>query len=354
MKSAQHVSAGDPITPSETKIMLRSELPDHLLRHATLRQLQVFEAIVRRGSFTQAAEELHLTQPTVSMQIRKLSDALGMPLFEQIGRQVFPTAVGREVYEACRDILGALSNLEMKLADLQGLRRGKLRLAAITTAQYLTPNIIGHFSRKYPDIEFSLVVGNYDQVLQRLAQNEDDLYIIGHVPDHLSEVEIYPFAPNPLVVMAPLDHPLAGAAKIPIQRLAEEDFLMREPGSGIRESTLRLFSQVGISPRIRMELGSNEAIKQAVIGGLGIAVLSLHTLGAEAKAVPIALLNVDAFPIYRQWHIVHPRRKVLSVVAQRFLEFVIQDEAEVRSLVAQMLGDFLPQGYRPDEPLAKP
>lgn len=130
-------------TIAATNVMLRSELPDHLIRHSTLRQLQVFEAIVRRGSFTSAAEELHLTQPTVSMQIRKLSDALGMPLFEQIGRRVFPTAVGKEVYETCREILGALNNLEMTLADLQGLRRGKLRLAAITTAQYITPGILG-------------------------------------------------------------------------------------------------------------------------------------------------------------------------------------------------------------------
>lgn len=328
-------------TIAATNVMLRSELPDHLIRHSTLRQLQVFEAIVRRGSFTSAAEELHLTQPTVSMQIRKLSDALGMPLFEQIGRRVFPTAVGKEVYETCREILGALNNLEMTLADLQGLRRGKLRLAAITTAQYITPGILGQFARRYPHIEFSLEIGNYDRVLARLSQNEDDLYVIGHVPEHLNDVEIYPFAPNPLVVMAPADHPLAGARKIPIKRLANEVFLMREPGSGIRESTFRLFAEHGIKPRVRMELGSNEAIKQAVIGGLGIAVLSLHTLGAEAKTAPIALLDVDNFPIHRQWHIVHPRGKALSVVASRFLEFAIQDEASIRGQVEQLLRDFL-------------
>jgi LysR family transcriptional regulator, low CO2-responsive transcriptional regulator len=334
---AADMPAKDPALP---QIMLKSELPGHLIRHATLRQLQVFEAIVRLGSFTHAAEELFLTQPTVSIQIKKLSDAVGMPLFEQIGRRVFPTEVGRELYDACREILGSLTNLEMKLADLHGLKRGRLRLAVITTAQYLAPSILGQFARKYPDIELSLEVSNYDRVLTRLANNDDDLYIIGHVPDQLTDVAVYPFAPNPLVVMARRDHPLVGKRNIPIQRLAGEYFLMREPGSGIREATLKLFERHGIQPKIRMELGSNEAIKQAVIGGLGIAVLSLHTLSAEGTCGPIALLDVAEFPIVRQWHIVHPRRKVLSIVAQTFLEFAIQDEARVRAHIDQMISDF--------------
>ena len=330
----------NPRDPAQPQVMLKSELPGHLIRHATLRQLQVFEAIVRLGSFTQAAEELFLTQPTVSIQIKKLSDALGMPLFEQIGRKVFPTEVGRELYEACREILGSLSNLEMKLAELHGLKRGRLRLAVITTAQYLAPSILGEFARRYPEVELSLEVSNYDRVLARLANNDDDLYIIGHVPDQLSDVAVYPFAPNPLVVMARRDHPLVGRRNIPVQRLAREYFLMREPGSGIREATLKLFDRHGIQPKIRMELGSNEAIKQAVIGGLGIAVLSLHTLSSEGTCGPIGLLDVSEFPIVRQWNIVHPRRKVLSTVAQTFLDFAIQDEARIRAQIDQMLKDF--------------
>ncbi len=324
----------------QPQIMLKSELPAHLIRHATLRQLQVFEAIVRLGSFTQAAEELFLTQPTVSIQTKKLADAVGMPLFEHVGRRVFPTEVGHELYDTCREILGSLTNLEMKLADLHGLKRGRLRLAVITTAQYLAPSILGQFARKFPDIELSLEVSNYDRVLERLANNDDDLYIIGHVPDQLTDVAVYPFAPNPLVVMARRDHPLVGKRNISIQRLAREYFLMREPGSGIREATLKLFEQHGIQPKIRMDLGSNEAIKQAVIGGLGIAVLSLHTLSAEGTCGPIALLDVAEFPILRQWHIVHPRRKVLSIVAKTFLEFAIQDEARVRAHIDQMMHDF--------------
>lgn len=321
-------------------VMQKSDLPGHLIRHSTLRQLQVFEAIVRLGGFTQAAEELYLTQPTVSIQIKKLSEALGLPLFEQVGRKVFPTEVGRELYQTCREILSSLNNLEITLADLRGLKRGRLRLAVITTAQYLAPSILGEFARRYPEVELSLEVSNYDRVLARLAQNEDDLYIIGHVPEQVQDVTVYPFAPNPLVVMARRDHPLVGQRNIPIPRLADEYFLMREPGSGIREATLRLFDEHGIQPRIRMDLGSNEAIKQAVLGGLGIAVLSLHTLSAEGTCGSIALLDVQAFPILRQWHIVHPRRKVLSVVAQTFLDFAIQDEARVRQHIDQMLQDF--------------
>ncbi len=336
-------SQGSGKDGSLPQVMLKSELPAHLIRHATLRQLQVFEAIVRLGSFTRAAEELHLTQPTVSIQIKKLTTALGLPLFEYVGRKAFPTEVGLLLYDTCREMLGALTNLEMKLAEMHGLKRGRLRLAVITTAQYFAPSILGQFARRYPDVELSLEVSNFDRVLERLANNDDDLYIIGHVPERLTDVAVHPFAPNPLVVMANRDHPLAGRRNIPLRELEGETFLMREPGSGIRESTLRLFEEQGINPPVRMELGSNEAIKHAVIGGLGIAVLSLHTLSAEGADGPVTLLDVEHFPIHRQWHIVYPKKKVLSVVAQTFLDFAIQDEARLRAQVEDMLAAFKAQ-----------
>lgn len=321
----------------------RADLPLHLVRHATLRQLQVFEAIVRLGSFTQAAHELHLTQPTVSIQIRKLTEAVGLPLFEQVGRRVFPTEVGRELYQTVRLMLGALTDLEVKLAELQGLRRGRLRLSVITTAQYFAPGILGEFSRRYPDIDLALEVNNLDQVLTRIAANEDDLYIIGSVPDgHAHELEVFPFAPNPLVVIAGRDHPLVGKPRLSIQTLGEVPLLLREPGSGIRETTLRLLREHGVTPKIRMELGSNEAIKQAVIGGLGLAVASLHTLHNEGVSGPLRVLDVEAFPVMKQWHIVHPRRKRLSLVARRFLDFAIADEARVASRVEALLREALP------------
>jgi LysR family transcriptional regulator, low CO2-responsive transcriptional regulator len=311
-------------------------MPDYLIRHATLRQLQVFEAIVRLGSFTRAAEELFLTQPTVSMQIRKLTDALGLPLFEHVGRNVEPTEAGMELYQACRRMFETLANLEMNLADLKGLKRGRLRMGVITTAKYLAPEILGEFSRLYPGIELALKVTNRERIIERMHSNEDDLYIMGQAPEDELDVEAFPFAPNPLVVMAPRDHPLVGKKNIPLTEIAEQPFIMREPGSGIRDAVLRLFAAHGLRPKVRMELGSNEAIKHGIVGGLGLSVLSLHTLTLEGADGPVAILDVDQFPIHRQWYIVHPRGKELSLVARTFLEFAIASEGRIRERMESM------------------
>ena len=192
-------------------------MPDYLIRHATLRQLQVFEAIFRLGSFTRAAEELFLTQPTVSMQIRKLTDAMGVALFEHVGRNVEPTEAGRELYDACRSMFTTLANLEMKIADLKGLKRGRLRMGVITTAKYLAPEMLGEFSQLYPGIDLALKVTNRHSIINRMHANEDDLYIMGQAPEDELEVESYSFAPNPLVVMAPRNHPLVGKKNISLE-----------------------------------------------------------------------------------------------------------------------------------------
>ncbi|MDJ0738963.1 MAG: LysR substrate-binding domain-containing protein [Gammaproteobacteria bacterium] len=306
-------------------------IPDHLIRHATLRQLQVFEAIVRLGSFTRAAEELFLTQPTVSMQIKKLADAVGLPLFEHIGRNVRPTEAGLELYESCRRIFETLANLEMKMADLKGIKRGRLRLGAVTTAKYFAPEILGEFCQLYPGIEVALKVSNRDRIIERIRASEDDLFIMGQAPSDQVDVKSFPFAPNPLVVMAPRDHPLVGKKNIPLSRIVEEPFILREPGSGIRNATLKRFEQFGLRPNVRMELGSNEAIKHAIVGGLGLSVLSLHTLTLEGPEGPVAILDVEDFPIMRQWFIVHPSNKELSLVAQAFLEFALEIEPKMRA-----------------------
>ena len=303
-----------------------SEMPDYLIRHATLRQLQVFEAIVRLGSFTRAAEELFLTQPTVSMQIKKLSDSMGLPLFEHVGRNVEPTEAGLVLYDACRSMFETLTNLEMKIADLKGLKSGRLRLGVVTTAKYLAPEILGEFSRLYPGIDLALKVTNREHIIDRMHANVDDLYIMGHASNEELEIESYPFAPNPLVFIAPRDHPLVGKKKIPLSEIAKEPFIIREPGSGIRDSTVKTFSKYNVQPRVRMELGSNEAIKHAVVGGLGLAVLSLNTLSLESVDGPVAILDVQGFPIMRHWYLVHPRGKELSLVAKTFLEFAVQNE----------------------------
>lgn len=305
-------------------------MPDYLIRHATLRQLQVFEAIYRLGSFTRAAEELFLTQPTVSMQIRKLTDAIGMPLFEHVGRNVKPTEAGSELYLACRSMFETLANLEMKIADLKGLKRGRLRMGVITTAKYLAPEMLGEFSQIYPGIDLALKVTNRDNVINRMQTNEDDLYIMGQAPEGEYEVESYSFAPNPLVVMAPRNHHLVGKKNISLKDLAEEPFIIREPGSGIRDAMFKAFDAKGLRPKVRMELGSNEAIKHSIAGGLGLSVLSLHTLSLERTDGPVAILDVEGFPILRNWFIVYPKGKELSLVAKTFLEFAIDYEPKIR------------------------
>ncbi|MDJ0862009.1 MAG: LysR family transcriptional regulator [Gammaproteobacteria bacterium] len=328
-----------------------SAVPDYLIRYATLRQLQVFEAIVRLGSFTRAAEELFLTQPTVSMQVKKLADVMGLPLFEHVGRSVRPTEAGLELHDACRKMFETLTNLEMKLADLKGMKRGRLRLGVITTAEYFAPEILGEYSQLYPGIEVSLKVTNRDSIIGRMHNNEDDLYIMGRTPTTEVEVVSCPLAPNPIAVMAPRNHPLVGKANIPLERLAEEPFILREPGSGIRDATLRLFEAAGLRLNVRMELGSNEAIKHAIVGGLGISVLSLHTLTLERKDGPVAILDVKGFPILRYWYLVYPKGKELSLVARTFLDFAAEHGPRLRERLEAMwpaLRQVIRDGKAPD------
>jgi len=304
--------------------------PDHLIRHSTFRQLQIFESIFRLGSFTRAAEELFLTQPTVSMQIKKLTDAVGMPLFEHVGRNVQPTEAGSELYQACRLVFEILSNFEMKASDLQGLKRGRLRIGVVTTAKYLAPEMLGRFGQKYPGIDLALKVSNRERIIERMYANEDDLYIMGQAPEGDIEVVSYLFAPNPLAVMAPRDHPLAGKKKITLERLSKEPFIVREPGSGIRDFTFKKFEEKGLRPNVRMEIGSNEAIKHTIVSGLGVSVLSVHTISLEGRDGPLVMLNVEGFPIMRNWYIVHPKGKELSLAAQAFLDMATKCEPEMR------------------------
>ena len=292
-----------------------------MMKNATLRQLKVFEAVARNLSFTRAAEELYLTQPTVSIQIKQLSDIVGQPLLEQIGKRIFLTDAGRELLRVCRDIFENLDRFEMLMSDMKGVKAGKLRLAVITTAKYFVPRLLGVFCQRYPGIDVTLKVTNRERVLQRMADNQDDLYVLGQPPEQM-DVEFESFLENPLIVLAPGNHPLAGQKNIPPQRLTEEQFLMREPGSGIRLATEEFFAARGLKLKVRMELGSNEAIKQAVAGGLGLAVLSVHTLALERNIDELAILDVTGFPIRRHWYLVYPKDKQLSVVALAFLEFM--------------------------------
>jgi DNA-binding transcriptional LysR family regulator len=306
-----------------------------LARHASLRQLQVFEAIARLGSFTRAAEELFLAQPTVSTQIKRLTAAVGAPLFDQVGRGIHLTEAGQALLDAARQIFDALERVEMKVADLKGLKQGYLRLGVITIAKYFAPGVLGAFCQKHPGVEVSLEVTNREHLLERMSRNEDDLYIVGQVPRSELDLEVIPFAPNPLHVLAHPEHPLASARNIPLERLTRESFIMRERGSGTRATVERMFEEKGLKPRVRMELGSNEAIKQAIMAQLGISVLSLHTVTLEAGTGPLAILDVEGFPIQRTWNVVYPKGKELSVVARAFVEFLQGEEAELAAKMAR-------------------
>lgn len=292
--------------------------------HTTFRQLEIFEAIARLGSFTRAGEELHLTQPTISMQMKKLTDIVGTPLLEVIGKKVQLTDAGRELAQASREVFGILDRFTMSMAERQGMKKGRLKLMAITTASYFAPRLLGEFAKRHPGIEVSLKVTNREQVLASLADNLDDLYILGQPPEEI-DVVAQPFMDNPLVVLAAPDHPLAGKKKIPLKRLAQEPWLMREPGSGTRKAIERLFAEHGLEIRPRLELGSNEAVKQAILAGLGISALSCHALTLH-QPDQFSVLDAQGFPIRRHWYAVYPASRQPSLVARAFIDFLLEQE----------------------------
>ena len=303
------------------------------MKNATLHQLKVFEAVARHSSFTRAAEELFLTQPTVSMQVKQLSKAVGMPLFEQVGKRLYLTEAGKRLYATCQDVFERLSQFEISIADLKGLKQGSLRLSVVTTAKYVIPRLLGPFCQRYPGIDVSLTVTNHEYLLDNLGENRDDLYILSQPPDDM-DVSIHPFLENPLVVIAWRNHPLVNEKQIPLKRIAEEPFIMREPGSGTRHAVQQLFDDHGLDLQVKLDLGSNEAIKQAIAGGLGISVLSVHTLALEGTNSQLAVLDVESFPIQRYWYVIYPSGKQLSLIAQTFFDYLLTEGKEVAEQTA--------------------
>jgi DNA-binding transcriptional LysR family regulator len=300
-------------------------------RHTTFRQLEILEAIARLGSFTRASEELHLTQPSVSMQMKKLTEAVGVPLIQQVGKKVHLTEDGRELAQASREIFAILDRFMMNVDERRGLKRGRLRLMAITTASYFAPRLLGEFVRRYPGIEVSLRVTNKEQVLTSMAEHLDDVYLLGQPPAD-QEVVAVPFLENPIVVLAAPDHPLAGQRRIPLARLAEEPWLMREAGSGTRQAIEMLFREHGIEIRPRLELGSNEAIKQAILAGLGISALSRHVLALDQPG-QFTELDAQGFPIQRHWYAVRPAARQPTPAVEAFLAFLLERRAAAAGTV---------------------
>jgi LysR family transcriptional regulator, low CO2-responsive transcriptional regulator len=304
------------------------------LRHGTLSQLRVFEASARLGSFARAAEELSMAQPTASVQIKKLSEAIGLPLFEQVGKRTYLTEAGRCLHAACADIFGALARLEEAVSAMRGLRCGRLQVAATSTARYFAPRLLGAFSDLHPGITTSLHTYNRSALIERLRTNEDDLYMFADPPDD-EEVIVQAILPNPLVVIARANHPLASATHIPFARFAEEPFLIRETGSGTRMVALRLFAEHGLEPKIRMEMNSNDAILEAIAAGLGVSILSRYSLGLVPGLSGLIALDVEGFPIEGQWRFVYPVGKQLSVAARAFLDYT---RTEGGTLLREALG----------------
>ena len=291
------------------------------IHHATLHQLKIFETLAHHMSVARTAEALHLTPPAVSIQVKQLAEAAGQPLLEQVSKQLYLTAAGVTVASACHDFFQRLERLAKELAALQGLERGSLKLAIITTAKYIVPRLLGDFCTQHSGIELSLFVGNRQAVIERLIRNEDDLYVLGQPPRNL-KVTAAAFAPNPLVAIAHPQHPLVGETAIPPSRLGGEPFIAREEGSGTRLAYENFFRRYKTELKVRMELGSNEAIKQTVAACLGISILSHSAVRAELASGEIALLDVQGLPLERQWYLIYPEQKFLSPAAKAFQAFL--------------------------------
>ena len=296
----------------------------------TLRQLQVFEKVASHLNYSRAAEELYLSQPAVSMQVKQLEENVGLPLFEQMGKKIFLTEAGRELLRYARSIAQQLAEMETVFDEMKGLEQGKLTLSVVNTANYFTPRLLAKFCQRHPNINVILQVANRDAVLKQLADNSTDLAIMGQPPVGL-DISADPFLDNPLVVIAAPNHPLASLKRIKLARLAQETFLSREPGSGTRSAMERIFSEHQIRPHISMEMETNEAIKQAVQAGMGLGILSLHSIELELETKRLAVLNVEHFPLQRQWFVAHRSNKRLSGAVLAFKEFML---SEAKSIMA--------------------
>jgi LysR family transcriptional regulator, low CO2-responsive transcriptional regulator len=312
------------------------------LRHGTLVQLRAFEAIVRLGSYTRAGEETHMAQPTVSVHMKKLAETIGVPLLEHVGKRVRLTAAGEEAHAACHAIFKTLSDLDEAIGDLRGLKAGKLRIATTTAGEYLLPQLLAQFVRRHPGIEVSLQVSSRRTILERLAADADDLYLLTNPPT--SEAIIaHSVLPNPLVALAPAQHPLAREKTIAFKRFAREPLLVREAGSGTRLAVDELFKQHALEPLISMELGSNEAINEAMTAGLGVTLMYRYALGFDLTARGLAILDVQGLPTDGEWQFVHPRSKRLPFVAQTFVAFARRDAKRI-------FDDRIAHGSPPEQP----
>lgn len=302
-------------------------------RLGTFRQLEIFVKFAETGSISQTAQALHLAQPSVSIQLKKLSESINVPLIETIGKKLYLTDAGRELYQSSLEIFDAVFRLESRLASLSGVQAGLLKLAVVTTAKYFFPHLLGPFCQQYPGIDVTFNIQKRDDILKRLRENQDDFYVFSFPPEDM-DIEKITFVSNPLVVIAPSDHPLANRKNIPFKALAKEPFIMREPGSGTRHAIERFLLENDHSLTEKLTIESNEAIKHSVMAGLGISILSIHSLGQEGYN-QFTILDVEGFPMHHHWYLVYLRSKKLSDIAKTFLVYLQQEGADIsRNLLA--------------------
>jgi DNA-binding transcriptional LysR family regulator len=295
------------------------------MRNATMRQLRVFAAVARHLSFGKAAEELHLTPPAVSMQIKELEQLVGLPLFDRGGRSVALTMTGEYLLVYVRKILATLKDADDALARFRGLQTGRLTIGMVSTAKYFVPRLMARFRAEHPGVEVRLEVGgNREQLVGLLQANEVDLAIMGRPPREMA-TRAEPFAVHPHVIVTPRDHPLIRVGHAPPAALGDYEFLIREPGSGTRAAMEKFFADHRLTPRVAMEMSSNETIKQAVMAGMGISFLSLHTIGIELKAGLIAVADIDGLPLLKRWYIVSALARTLSPAAEAFRYFMLEE-----------------------------
>jgi DNA-binding transcriptional LysR family regulator len=296
--------------------------------HLTLRQLQCFSAVAKNLSYTKAAQELHLTQPAVSMQIRQLEQQAGLPLTEQFGKKIHLTEAGEEVYNYARSILQQVDEMDVVLDRLKGFSGGRLRIAAISSANYFAPRLLGTFFQRYPDVSVSMDVINQKAVLQLVIDNEVDMAIMGQPPDD-PQIEAIPFMENPLIIVAPPEHRLAGRKRIQLKELEKEVFLLREPGSGTRGAMERFFREQKLKLTTGMGMGSLSSIKQGVVAGLGLALLPRNAVRNELQFGQLVELKIRGLPIERHWYVVMHKGKRLSVAAEQFRKLLVEEAVEL-------------------------
>jgi LysR family transcriptional regulator for metE and metH len=294
---------------------------NHALSRVTLRQLRALTALVRTGSTKGAAAALHVTPPAITLQLRELESVVGLPLIERRPDGIMPTAAGAGMLDAALHIDARLADTADLIQTLRGVDGGKVAVGVISTAKYFVPQAIAAFAKQHANVDIGLKIGNREETIRSLQEFDLDLAIMGRPPDGFP-VDKTPIGDHPHVMIAPPDHPLAGRTGLRLKDLSNEKFLLREPGSGTRILFQKIIEDAGFYPHLGMEMGSNETIKQAVIAGLGIAVISGHTIGAEVDDGRLAILDIEPLPVMRTWFLVKRSDKKLLPAAEAIWTFL--------------------------------